>query len=81
MGGRVQPRPDLTPAEHFYGLKAGDRIGVLWTEDARPVPATVKQTVAFGALVTVDPTMDPGWSCGPFDMYVTQWCRDGNWAR
>lgn len=77
----MSPRPDLTAVEHFCGLKVGDRIEVLWTEEACPVPAEVKQTVVFGALVTVDPTMDPAWSCGPFDMYVTQQCPDGSWAR
>lgn len=73
--------PDLTPVEHFCGLKVGDQIDVLWTEEAPPVPAEVKQAVVFGALVTVDPTADPDWSCGPFDMYVTQHCLDGSWAR
>lgn len=81
MGDRTQPWPDLTPTEHFCGLKVGDRIEVLWTDEARTVPAKVKQTVVFGALVTVDPTVDPGWACGPFDMYVTQQCSDGSWAR
>lgn len=73
--------PDLSPVAHFRGLKVGDRIDVLWTEDARPVPAEVKQTAAFGALVGVDPTADPAWCCGPFEMYVTQQCADGSWAR
>jgi hypothetical protein len=81
MAEQAQPFPDLTPTAHFCGLKVGDQIEVLWTEDARPVPAEVKQTVAFGALVAVDPTTDPAWSCGPFDMYVTQQCPDGSWAR
>lgn len=81
MAGRERLRPDLTPTAHFCRLKVGDRIEVLWTDNAQPVPAEVKQTVAFGALVSVDPTKDPGWSCGPFEMYVTQQCRGGGWAR
>jgi hypothetical protein len=73
--------PDLTPAQHFQGLKAGDPIQVLWTEDTAPVPAEVVETRVFGALVRVDPTADPAWSCEPFEMYVTQQCGDGTWAR
>jgi hypothetical protein len=73
--------PDLTPAPQYLGLKPGDRITVLWTEDATPIPAAVTATTVFGALVTVDPTQDPDWSCGPFDMYVTQQCPGGSWAR
>lgn len=73
--------PDLTPVPHYEGLKAGDRIQVLWTEGGAPVPAVVVEPRAFGALVTVDPSADPAWSCGPFEMYVTQQCSDGVWAR
>jgi hypothetical protein len=73
--------PDLTPAPHYEGLKAGDQIRVLWTEDSAPIPAVVVGACVFGALVEVDPTDDPAWSCGPFEMYVTQQCPDGSWAR
>lgn len=73
--------PDLTPVSDYLGLKTGARIEVLWTEGADPVPAVVVEPRTFGALVTVDPTADPGWSCGPFDMYVTHQCSDGTWCR
>ena len=73
--------PDLAAAPDYRGLKTGDRITMLWTDGSAPVPAEVKATTVFGALVTVDPTEDPSWSCGRFDMYVTQQCPDGSWAR
>lgn len=81
MTGSPDGLPDLTPVPHYEGLQAGDRIRVLWTEDSARVPAVVAEPRVFGALVTVDPTDDPAWSCGPFDMYVTQQCPDGSWAR
>ena len=74
-------RPNLKPADNYQSLKSGDQLHVLWTEDTTPVPAVVLETVAFGARVRVDPTGDPGWSCEPFEMYVTQQCGDGTWAR
>jgi hypothetical protein len=80
-GAWVDAAPNLEPADDYQGLKSGDRIDVLWTEDAAPVPATVLETVVFGARVEVDPTADPGWSCGPFEMYVTQQTPAGSWAR
>lgn len=73
--------PNLGVVSDFGGLKVNDPIHVLWTEDAAPLPAKVSETTVFGALVTVDPTNDPAWSCGPFEMYVTQQCADGSWAR
>jgi hypothetical protein len=73
--------PDLTPAPDYLGLKVGDRIQMSWTDASAPVPAEVIETTVFGALVTVDPTGDSSWACGPFDMYVTQQCADGTWAR
>ena len=73
--------PDLTATPDFQGLRPGDPIDVTWTEDSALLPAKVTETTVFGALVTVDPTSDPAWSCGPFEMYVTQQCRDGSWAR
>ena len=77
----IDGRPNFQPVDSFHGLKAGDRMHVLWTEDAAPVPAVVKVTVAFGALVLVDPVDDPGWNCEPFEMYVTQQTPSGSWAR
>lgn len=81
MAPWIDGRPNLQPTEDFQGLKAGDRINVLWTEDSDPVPATVQAATAFGARVLVDPTGDPGWNCGPFEMYVTQQTSTGSWAR
>ncbi len=77
----LEGRPNLAAVDDYEGLKPGDGIKVLWTEDAAPVPAVVKEAQAFGALVLVDPTGDPAWSCGPFEMYVTQQAPDGLWAR
>lgn len=73
--------PDLSPASAFQGLRKGDNLTVLWTETDAPLPALVDETTVFGALVTVDPTNDPTWTCGPFQMYVTQQCPGGSWAR
>jgi len=73
--------PNLEPVDGYQGLKRGDQLHVLWAEDTTPVPAVVLETVAFGARVRVDPTDDPGWSCEPFEMYVTQQCSNGTWAR
>jgi hypothetical protein len=80
-GQDASRRPDLTPTADHQGLKVGDRIQMSWTDASKPVPAQVVETTVFGALVTVDPTGDPSWACGPFDMYVTQQCTDGTWAR
>lgn len=74
-------RPNMTPVADFQGLKEGDQIEVRWTEDCTLLPALVSATVAFGALVVVDTTDDPGWSCDPFEMFVTQRCPDGAWSR
>ncbi|MEC4016051.1 hypothetical protein [Streptomyces sp. H27-D2] len=73
--------PDLTPVPHYAGLRVGDRINVLWTDYSDTVPAEVTRTVVFGALVMVDTTAAPSWSCDPFPMYVTQQCPNGCWAR
>jgi hypothetical protein len=77
----VDGHPNLDPIDDYLGLKAGDRIEVLWTEGSAPIPAEVTKTTVFGAEVRVDPTADPSWSCGPFDMYVTHQCPGGSWAR
>lgn len=81
MGRLPNGLPDLSPAPDFQGLRIGDSLEVLWTEADAPLPAQVDETTVFGALVTVDPTADPTWSCGPFQMYVTQQCPGGTWAR
>lgn len=77
----VDGRPNLEQVDDFQGLKSGDRIQVLWAEGSDLIPAEVIESRAFGALVRVDTRGQAGWSCDPFEMYVTQQCHGGAWSR
>lgn len=67
--------PDLSPTKEFKGLTVGDKIQLRWMNGTPLVDAEVLATSRYGALVLVR------WAPQPYEMYVTQQCADGAWAR